>query len=246
MADTNQIDESSEQIDQNVLGQDDRVQQEVVEEVGNNEDTDVRKFQSMYDKAQAENQKLSSKMEKLEKFEPVANLLQQRPDLVAMLQDNISGKQTQEPQLKEDEFNPWDAFYKPDSPSYKLVEKRQSQAVSKAVNRQMAQLQEQMFVTNLQSDLKSQYKMTDEQANKFVKFYNQPKDDLGLDVMVDIFLKQEGNPSERTVSSMEAVRANKEAPRSAGVIQGQAPQQKSEVDGMWDRVQKAGSRSNVL
>jgi len=42
------------------------------------------------------------------------------------------------------------------------------------------------------------------------------------------------------------VRANKEAPRSAGVIQGQAPQQKSEVDGMWDRVQKAGSRSNVL
>ena len=147
MADTNQIDESSEQIDQNVLGQDDRVQQEVVEEVGNNEDTDVRKFQSMYDKAQAENQKLSSKMEKLEKFEPVANLLQQRPDLVAMLQDNISGKQTQEPSLKEDEFNPWDAFYKPNSPSYKLVEKRQSQAVSKAVNRQMAQLQEQMFVT---------------------------------------------------------------------------------------------------
>ena len=171
MAETNQIDESSEQVDQNVLGQDDRVQQEVVEEVSNNEDADVRKFQSMYDKAQAENQRLSSKMEKLEKFEPVANLLQQRPDLVAMLQDNISGKQTQEPQLKEDEFNPWDAFYKPDSPSYKLVEKRQSQAVSKAVNRQMAQLQEQMFVTNLQSDLKSQYKMTDEQANKFVKFY---------------------------------------------------------------------------
>ena len=105
MAETNQIDESSEQVDQNALGQDDRVQQEVEQEVSTNEDADVRKFQSMYDKAQAENQRLSSKMEKLEKFEPVANLLQQRPDLVAMLQDNISGKQTQEPQLKEDEFN---------------------------------------------------------------------------------------------------------------------------------------------
>ena len=45
MADTNQVNESSEMVDQNTLGQDDRIQQEVAQEVS--EDTDVRKFQSM-------------------------------------------------------------------------------------------------------------------------------------------------------------------------------------------------------
>ena len=243
MADTNQVDESSEMVDQNVLGQDDRIQQEVAQEVS--EDTDVRKFQSMYDKAQAENQKLSSKVQKLEKFEPVANLLKERPDLVAMLQDNISGKQTQEPQLKEDEFNPWDAFYKPGSPSYKLREQEQNKAVNSAVNKQMVKIQEDMFKTNLKTDLKSTYKMNDSEADEFMNYWDRPKQDIELDVMVDVFRKSDGKPS-TTTSSIEAVRANKEAPRSAGVIQGQQPQQKSEVDGMWDRVQKAGSRSNVL
>ena len=109
----------------------------------------------------------------------------------------------------------------------------------------MAQLQEQMFVTNLQSDLKSQYKMTETEANKFVKFYNQPKEDLSLDTLVDVFKKQEINTL-AIDSSIDAVRANKEAPRSAGVIQGQQPHRKSEADSMWERVTKAGSRSNVL
>lgn len=243
MADTNQVDESSEQVNQNELGQDDRIQQEVAQEVS--EDADVRKFQSMYDKAQAENQRLSSRVEKLEKFEPVANLLKERPDLVAMLQDNISGKQTQEPQLKEDEFNPWDAFYKPGSPSYKLREQEQNKAVNSAVSKQMARIQEDMFKTNLKTDLKSNFKMNDSEADDFMNYWDRPKQDIELDVMVDVFRKSNGKPS-TTTSSIEAVRANKEAPRSAGVIQGQQPQQKNEVDSMWERVQKAGSRSNVL
>ena len=239
MAETNQTEEISEQVEQNSLEQND--QMEGMQEVDENE---VRKFQSMYDRASAENQKLSSKVEKLEKYEPLVNLLQQRPDLVGVLQENISGTPKQEA-LKEDEFNPWDAFYKPESPSYNHRITEESKLVNRAVNRSMAQLQEQMFMQNLEKDLSGKYNMTPEQVSKFTKFYSQPKEDLSLDTLVDVFKKQENN-APTIDSSMDAVRANKEAPRSAGVIQGQQPQKKSEADSMWERVTKAGSRSNVL
>ena len=60
---------------------------EVVAETNENpvldEDTEARKFQSMYDRSQAE-------LGELKKYEPLVDLLETRPDLVKVLQDNIS------------------------------------------------------------------------------------------------------------------------------------------------------------
>ena len=49
-------------------------------------EVEARKFQSMYDKSTAEN-------EKLRKFDLLGQLLEQRPDLVNMLQENINAPQ---------------------------------------------------------------------------------------------------------------------------------------------------------
>ena len=42
------------------------------------------------------------------------------------------------------------------------------------------------------------------------------------------------------------VRQNQAVPTSPGVMQGQKPQQKTDIDNMWDGMVKAGGRSNVL
>ena len=81
-----------------------------------NWEKEAKKFQSMHDRV------LSDKKH-LEQYKPLINLLEQRPDLVETLRDNIVGKpgedkQTEALQLNEDEFNPWDAYNKPGSPSY--------------------------------------------------------------------------------------------------------------------------------
>jgi len=68
MAETNQPQEASE----------DFVGEEIQEEVYEieEEDEEVRKFQSLYDRSQAENQKLASQVEEMEKFKPLVNLLE--------------------------------------------------------------------------------------------------------------------------------------------------------------------------
>lgn len=243
MAETNQIDEVSENLDPQEIEQYDEA---IEPETEVDYEGEVRKFQSMYDRAQSENQKLGSRVQELEKYMPVVNLLESRPDLVGMIQDNLSGGESKEAQPAEDEFNPWDAFYKPDSASYKMRKKDQQNMVDSAVSRHMAALQEQMFMTNLQNDLKSRYKFTDDQSDRFVKFFSQPKENLSLETLVDVFLKTENETTARPNSSIDAVRANKQSPRSPGVIQGQAPTTKSQKDKVWDQVVSAGSRSNVL
>ena len=238
MAQTNQPQEASEEL----------VSEEIQDEVYEieEEDEEVRKFQSLYDRSQAENQKLESQVQEMEKFKPLVNLLENRPDLVSMIQENIAGRGQQEKTMTEDEFNPWDAYYKPESPSYKLRMKDQQKMVDSTVGRHMSALQEQMFVNNLQTDLKSKYNFTNDQAGRFVKFFSQPKENLSIETLVDVFLKNENETTARPNSSLDQVRANKQSPRSPGVIQGQQPETKSGKDKMWDQVINAGSRTNVL
>ena len=89
---------------------------EVVEaapDMGTDWEGETKKFQSMYDRSQSE-------VGRLKKLEPIGELLESRPDLVQVLQDKIvnpDGGSEQKAQLDENDFNPWDAYYKPDSPS---------------------------------------------------------------------------------------------------------------------------------
>ena len=79
-----------------------------------------------------------------------------------------------------------------------------------------------------------------------MKFFSQPKENLSIETLVDVFLKNENETTARPNSSLDQVRANKQSPRSPGVIQGQQPASKSQKDKLWDEVIGAGSRTNVL
>ena len=65
-----------------------------------------RKWQSMYDKATADNTKMQTIMADYLETQKNAQPQQQAQ------QENI--------EISEEEFNPWDAYYKPNSPSYKM------------------------------------------------------------------------------------------------------------------------------
>ena len=85
---------------------------------------ETRKFQSMYDKQKAEFDALNSQVQPLQQLQSV---LESRPDVVESLQRQLEGKPTknnesksQENIVDENSFDPWEAYYKPESPSYKL------------------------------------------------------------------------------------------------------------------------------
>ena len=240
-------DESRFGENESILGQSpEGVDAEAIEEPALNEENEARKFQSMYDRSQAE-------LGELKKFEPLVNLLETRPDLVKVLQDNISESPSQEqssPEVVVDDFNPWDAFdSKKDTPSRKLVksdmEKIAEQKISKAMAEQQAKVQTEMHLNNTVNTLRNNYKMSDGDIKEFLQFSTQPKEQVGLGNLVKLWRDVSG-VSQNNTDTLNAVKAAQDTPRSAGVLQGQPVQNKSETDKLWESVKNAGSRNSVL
>tara|TARA_R100001082_G_scaffold108576_3_gene84022 strand:- start:4722 stop:5492 length:771 start_codon:yes stop_codon:yes gene_type:complete len=223
---------------------------EVVAETNENpvldEDSEARKFQSMYDRSQAE-------LGELKKYEPLVDLLESRPDLVKVLQDNISnptdGNQSS-PAVEVDDFNPWDAFDpKKDTASRRLVKTEMQniagQAISKAMAEQQAKMQTEMHLNNTVNELRNNYKMSDGDIKEFLEFSTKPKEQVGLNNLVKLWRDVSG-VSQNNTDTLNAVKAAQDTPRSAGVLQGQSVQNQSETDKLWESVKNAGSRNSVL
>ena len=87
--------------------------------------------------------------------------------------------------------------------------------------------------------------MSDNDIKEFLEFSTQPKEQVGLNNLVKLWRDVSG-VSQNNTDTLNAVRAAQDTPRSAGVLQGQSVQSKSERDQVWDDVLNAGGRNNVL
>ena len=212
---------------------------------GTDWESEAKKFQSMHDKVAAENEKLR----------PIGQLLESRPDIVDTVQEMIvnpdGGKQSNDPPVDENEFNPWDAYYKPDSPSYKLRQSREQETVSGAIQEvrnefaaREAEMQQRQFLNTTVNELKTKYAMDNNQVADFLEWSNQPKEAVGLGNLVKLWKDVNGNVV-NAQSSIDAVKANQQSPQSAGVLQGQAPQERSDVDATFDRVLQASQKGRL-
>ena len=235
----------------------------VVTDEGNEEGVDygtdweneTRKFQSMYDKQKAEYDSLQSQVNQLEPLKQLQNVLESRPDVVQAIQERLEGKPTSSNETKsventidENSFDPWEAYYKPDSPSYKLRVEKEKALVNEAVSEQMAGIQSQVAMQNLKSELKSKYGMEDDtEIDEFINFAMSPRDQLPVELLINVY-RQHYNKGVNAPSSenIQAVTETQAIPKSAGVLQGGDPQVKSEVDVSWDRILKAGNAGRLL
>lgn len=206
-------------------------------------------YQSEKDKANSENQKLKQQLDTMGKF------LQENPDLASAMKNRAQGiggeqlpvqegRQTQ--QMKPEDFDAWESFTNPNSESYKFREMQQQEAIDRQVQQRMAGIQEKMAMDKLESDLQSKG-LTPDEVSDFKKFASTPANELGLDNVINMWRTVQGNKtSTQQQVDLTQVRQNQAVPTSPGVMQGQKPQTKSEIDNMWDGIIKAGSRTNVL
>ena len=198
---------------------------------------EARKFQSLYDKAQSEN----------DKYKDVMTALAEKQLQEQGYSDGVNQNSSSEPSLSEDEFNPWDAYYKPDSASYKYRTAQEQRSVSEAVNQQLGQMNEQIMINNTVSELKNKYKLNENEVNQFMEFATRPTEQLSLDTLVKVWRGSTGNVKRPEVrNSVEAAKAAKQAPRSPGALQGAPPAVKDEFDEMWDGVKNAGGMGSRL
>ena len=235
----------------------------VISDEGNEEEVNYatdwenesRKFQSMYDKQKADYDSLQGQVQNLEPLKQLQSVLESRPDVVQAIQERLEGKpaskneeQSAESSVDENSFDPWEAYYKHESPSYKLRVDKEKALVNEAVSEQMAGIQSQVAMQNLKSELKSKYDMTDDnEIDQFINFAMTPREQLPVDFLINVY-KQFYNKGTNAPSSenIQAVADAQAMPRSAGVLQGGDPKVKSEVDVSWDRILKAGNSGRLL
>tara|TARA_R100001369_G_C3295635_1_gene164767 strand:- start:291 stop:1166 length:876 start_codon:yes stop_codon:yes gene_type:complete len=222
---------------------------------GTDWENETKKFQSMYDKQKSEYDSLQSQVQQMEPLKQLQNVLESRPDVVQAIQERLQGKPTAnnetiqpDNQVDEASFDPWEAYYKSDSPSFKLREEKETALVNKAVTEQMAGIQSQVAMQNLKGELKSKYGMeNDSEVNEFIDFAMTPRDQLPVDFLINVY-RQFYNKGVNAPSSenIQAVTNTQAMPKSAGVLQGGEPSVKSEVDVSWDRILKAGNSGRLL
>ena len=208
---------------------------------------DAKKFQSMYDKKSAEYDKLNREVEELRKYEQLGRVLNERPDVVDAMRNTLSGKKAKEeaPKVTEESFDPWEAYYKPGSPSYEMRVQQEKAVAQQAVQEQMAGFQQQMAINNLKQDLASKHGITDpNMADDFIEFATTPRENLPLDMLVDVYRKHKGG-QEKVSQNLEAVQKTKTIPTSAGVVQGSAPEQPSELEDVWKGVMSMSNRKSI-
>ena len=208
---------------------------------------DAKKFQSMYDRKTADYDKLNNEVEELRKYQQLGKVLEQRPDVVEAMRNTLSGgkqveEQPKQEQLSEDAFDPWEAYYKPGSPSYEMRVSQEKNLVNNAVQEQFSGLQKQMALNNLKQDLATKHGFEDPaMADDFIQFATNPRDELPIDMLVDVYRKYKGG-EQRVSPNLEAVQRTQKIAPTAGVVQGASPEQPNEIDNVWSGVMGVSNR----
>lgn len=208
---------------------------------------DAKKFQSMYDRKTADFDKLNNEVEELRKYQQLGKVLEQRPDVVEAMRNTLSGgkqveEQPKQEQLSEDAFDPWEAYYKPGSPSYEMRVSQEKNLVNNAVQEQFSGLQKQMALNNLKQDLATKHGFDDPaMADDFIQFATNPRDELPIDMLVDVYRKYKGG-EQKVSPNLEAVQRTQKIAPTAGVVQGASPEQPNEIDNVWSGVMGVSNR----
>jgi len=207
---------------------------EIIEDSSSDAD-EVRKFQSMYDKAQAE----------LGKLRPVAKLFQDNPELVDVVRNHLTGDKGQDGEqvsMKQEDFNPWEAFTNPNSESYKMRQKEFDRAVDTKVQGYMKRLEQQRQRDSLSFQVQNDYKLSNAEASDFVDFVTQPKENLPLDTLFQVW---RGKSGAKVADNVESVKQTQAKPKSAGVIQGGEPRKPDKQEDYFNRILAFGNTRSI-
>ena len=218
-------------------------------EVGQDEGSDSQENPSQDWEAQAkyhqsEKDKLYTENQQLKQYEKVGKFLESRPDLVKNLMSEVGDKPESNPRvmLKPDEFDPWEAYNDPSSASYKFRMQEMQETINGAVNQAVGGIKAEQGRTNLHSDLIAKG-LNDEEVNSFFEFADKHPSEYGLDNVLKMWRAVSKDPGVVTENPLDQIRQNQSNLTSAGVLQGQQPTRKSDVDKMWEGIKQAGDNN---
>tara|TARA_R110002074_G_C12333515_1_gene648102 strand:- start:88 stop:894 length:807 start_codon:yes stop_codon:yes gene_type:complete len=205
--------------------------------------SEAKKFQSLYDKTKSD----------LDKAMPIINTLNSRPDIVKAVGTMLTsengepnGKSSQN-EVNVDDYDPWDAEYKPDSGSYKQRQGRINQEVRQQVEKELGAMKQEQAIGNLKSQVKTDYNMNDAEASDFIEFVTKPRADHTIDDLQQVWkhTRQKEVGANKSSQNIEATRKTQQQPMPAGVLQGGEPRRKTSEQDIIDSVVATAQKSRT-
>ena len=217
-------------------------------EVGQDEGSDSQEnstqdWESQAKYHQSEKDKLYAENQQLKQYEKVGKFLESRPDLVQNLMSEVGGQPEADKRiaLKPDEFDPWEAYNDPSSASYKFRVQEMQESINGAVEQAVGGLKAQQGRSNLHSELIAKG-LDENEIDNFFKFADKHPSEYGLDNVLKMWRAVSQDPGTVSENPLDQIRQNQNNLTSAGVLQGQQPQKKSDDDKMWEAVKAAGDK----
>ena len=194
-----------------------------------------RYHQSRADKLEAE---LQQERGNKSQYEKIGKYLESRPDVAQNVLNEISG-QPERVALKPDEFDPWEAYNDPSSKSYKFRMQEMQQTINGAVEKAVGGIEAQQGRTNLRSDLVAKG-LSENDINSFFDFADNHPSEYGLDNVLKMWRAVSQSPETIKENPLDKVRQTQTSPQAAGLLQGQQPERKNEIDEIWEGIKASG------
>jgi len=199
---------------------------------------EAKKFQSLYDKSQAEAQQrfedLESKLSNLEPLVKLAERVDQAPESVTQHVDLNSGHE-------DDEFDVFE-INNPETSSGRKFRDMIKQQVQSGLEGYMSKVQQELALNNVRNQLATKYGMDAEQVENFIEFATTPKGNMPLDDLVRIYSLYT-NPQD---ANLKAVDQTQQEPPSAGALESSEPPPPDETDEVWKGILQAGGAENAF
>ena len=191
---------------------------------------------------QSEKDKLYAENQDLRQYEKIGKFLESRPDVAQTVLNEVSGQpkaQEQHVALKPDEFDPWEAYNDPSSKSYKFRMQEMQQTINGAVEKAVGGIEAQQGRTNLRSDLVSKG-LSENDIDSFFDFADKHPSEYGLENVIKMWQAVTQSPETIKENPLDKVRQTQTSPQAAGLLQGQQPARKNEIDEIWEGIKASG------
>ena len=144
--------------------------------------------------------------------------------------------------LKQDEFDPWEAYNDPSSKSYQFRMQEMQETINGAVEQAVGGIKAEQGRTTLRGNLIAKG-LDDQEVESFFEFADKHPSEYGLENVLKMWRAVSQSPSTVTENPLDQIRQNQSNLTSAGVLQGQQPTRKSDVDKMWEGIKQAGDNN---
>ena len=120
---------------------------------------------------------------------------------------------------------------------------KEQQLVHNVVDKEIGRIQSEMTLNNTRNELRNNHNMNDADINEFLDFVSQPKSNVPVGSLVNLWREQTGRQMNQ--QTVQVPQTKQPTPRTPGTQSNQVPVRKSNESKAWDELMSASKAGRL-